>query len=735
MAMGSQFSLSLELTKLVPFGSLVNAAGQGFVRLLREIQASGSDFIAEEDLAQVFGRNRIEPLFASTFRTAVKHSVIHEISSIAEIVFEGGAGPTVRRSLNEPAYFAMVVQLSVLTFTHGMVCKLAAGVADMLIPKFPPELLSLTKSLTRAFERRSQGATDYVAPPRYDALKGALRAIREQTCGFMWELVLSAVEKRLYPSIGWTDGGLYILRTIPTVILQGLLDSLSAIQHLPENTYLRISTMTGIPTIVVWAHQILGLTVKVDFHGQSLIFGNGQVSIYIDGDTRGSQPEIVLLNETDDPFFRLAGTDADDRLLPVRQHPLKDYGTQVIRLQDDSEDRERKLVHDTVTSCISIAQDQNKHRLHGAPKPEQQQYRDLRELSRLSCFPSVSRVLAVSKMLFASNEDVIDAIDLDSEMPCAAREADRWSTQLLLLTHVVLVLGMVHGLDEQLVLHLNVLDREQYQPFRVPDARVAYSSLATLLEGQLAHRPTNMEIGRTSVVSASGWSLCLSSLASKDPSDAKGLLAFIRGVPARAGERRRYVRDSVPPRKGIGLPVNSSEDSKFVLASGPGEKCILESRTSSQPARYFVGTTDDAFEVLHLLSCKPPKTDDKNVQVDLSTGYRSMQEASWEVIHIPACNHPSALGQSVILPEGVWAFHGFYTPLYEGFPTEAVFAGLVAGDSGARWTLIDGMLNNWHGPRIIRPPVVCVRGRDCCFECSIQFAKNRQQGSWVGLVL
>lgn len=75
MAMGSQFSLSLELTKLVPFGSLFNTAGHGLVRLLREIQASGSDFITEQDLAEVFGRNRLEPRFASTFRTAVKHSV------------------------------------------------------------------------------------------------------------------------------------------------------------------------------------------------------------------------------------------------------------------------------------------------------------------------------------------------------------------------------------------------------------------------------------------------------------------------------------------------------------------------------------------------------------------------------------------------------------------------------------------------------------------------------------
>ena len=111
MPLGIQFSLSVELTKLVPFGSPVNTAGHGLVRLLREIQASGSDFVTEEDLAQILGRNRVDPLFASTFKTAVRHSVIHEISSVAELVFEGGAGPTVRRIPNEPAYFSMVLQL------------------------------------------------------------------------------------------------------------------------------------------------------------------------------------------------------------------------------------------------------------------------------------------------------------------------------------------------------------------------------------------------------------------------------------------------------------------------------------------------------------------------------------------------------------------------------------------------------------------------------------------------
>ena len=601
--------------------------------------------------------------------------------------------------------------------------------------------MSLTKSLMKAFERRSQGATEYVTPPRYDALKGALRAIREQTCGFMWELILSAVEKRLYPNVGWTDGCLYSWRVVPTLILQGLLDSLTAVQHLPENTYLRIATRTGIPTIVVWAHQVLGLSVKVDFNGQSLIFGNSPVSVNIDGNFQVGNnfrgPEIALLNETDDPFFRLAEAEPDDRLLPLPQHPLRDYGTQVIRLQDDNDDRERQVVHDTVTSCIAIARDQNKYRSHGVSGPEQQ-HQGVWPVGRLSCFPSVSRVVGVSKMLFASHEDIIDAIDLGCEIPCAAvADGSRVHPRLLLLIHVALVLGMAHGLNEQMVLHLDVIDRNQYEPFRIPDARIAYSSLATLLEGQLTRGPTSTEMSRTSVVSASGWSLCLGSLASKDPSDAKGFLAFIRGVPARGGERRRYIRDSVPPPKRLVTPPNDPSHGEFSIAYGPGESCTLDSWASSQQTRYFVGTTEDAFEVLHIISCKPLKLDDQKLEFDLSVGFRIMQEASWEVIHVPTCDHPSALGQRITLPEGVWACHGFDLRIYQdsNFPAEAVFLGLVAGESAARWILVDAMLRHWHNKLFVGPMVVCLRGRDCCFECSVRFAKSLQQGCRVGLVL
>ncbi|KAI4206100.1 MAG: hypothetical protein LQ346_001283 [Caloplaca aetnensis] len=718
--MSSQFSLSLELTKLVPFGSLVNATGHGLVRLLREIQASGSDFITEQDLAEVFGRNRLEPLFASTFRTAVKRSLVHHITGIAELIFEGGAGPTVRRSLNEDGYFAMIVQLSLLTYAH--------------------ELSSLAAALTKAFERRNQGSQEYVAPPRYDALKGALRAIREQTCGFMWELIISAVEKRLYPNTAWTDGSLYTIRAIPQVLLQGLLDSFTAIQHLPEHTRLQINSSKGAPTIIVWAHHILGLSVKISVNDEVVVFGDGPVTVYIDADWR-RPPVITLLNESDEEFFHLSEQQGDQRLAPVARHPVRDYGTRVLRLRIDDRDTERHLVEAIVTSCIAAAREGDNGRKPGARQPG--------ALDSIS----VRRVLSVSKLLFVSSEHAINAINLNSELPCIARRLDPENDQhdgtpsqlrghgkvMLRLTHVIFVLCMTQGLDEDLPLHIDALDDSQYMPFHLPEARQAFGSLASLLEGRVLQNDKS-DVS-ASVVSAWGWSLCVGSLSCQDPSDAQADMSFIRGVPTRGGEKRRYIIDGAwsMQKEILGLYVN--EQTNFTVASAPGEQCQLRSMTPPKPKKYFIGVTDDAFEVVNIFPYElPPRTAGGPMRPDavkegsISCGFRSMQEAAWSAHHIPTCEHLAAAGQSVVLPPNVWAFHGFSSPGLEYFPADAVLAGLTAEDPTARWILMAMILYGWRA-KLKLAWVVCLRGRDCCFECAIQFAQSCRGGNAVGLVL
>ena len=67
----NQFSLSLELTRLVPLGL---AASDAVMNLARSLRNSGSDIVIEEDLATVFGRRRISPHMTTSFRTLVARS-------------------------------------------------------------------------------------------------------------------------------------------------------------------------------------------------------------------------------------------------------------------------------------------------------------------------------------------------------------------------------------------------------------------------------------------------------------------------------------------------------------------------------------------------------------------------------------------------------------------------------------------------------------------------------------
>ena len=61
MAFPSQFSISLELTRLLLLGAVTEADGRALIQLARDLRKFGSDIVIEEDLAEVSGRNRIQP--------------------------------------------------------------------------------------------------------------------------------------------------------------------------------------------------------------------------------------------------------------------------------------------------------------------------------------------------------------------------------------------------------------------------------------------------------------------------------------------------------------------------------------------------------------------------------------------------------------------------------------------------------------------------------------------------
>ncbi|KAI4180401.1 MAG: hypothetical protein L6R41_007260 [Letrouitia leprolyta] len=70
MPFDSQFSLSLEIAKVFPVRQLVQAGAEELVSLVRALRKDGSDFLVKEDLANVFGRGRIEPALEPDFRKA-----------------------------------------------------------------------------------------------------------------------------------------------------------------------------------------------------------------------------------------------------------------------------------------------------------------------------------------------------------------------------------------------------------------------------------------------------------------------------------------------------------------------------------------------------------------------------------------------------------------------------------------------------------------------------------------
>lgn len=132
MPFNTQFSLSLELTRLVPFKSVTSKALESVVNLARSLevrkgqlhfcqtliryQNTGSNIIVEADLAELFGLCRIAPNMDSSFRTIV--STPGALIDLCEVlVLDSATGPTVSRCLQkgQEEYFATVIQLSLLT--------------------------------------------------------------------------------------------------------------------------------------------------------------------------------------------------------------------------------------------------------------------------------------------------------------------------------------------------------------------------------------------------------------------------------------------------------------------------------------------------------------------------------------------------------------------------------------------------------------------------------------------
>ncbi|TPX13284.1 uncharacterized protein E0L32_006257 [Thyridium curvatum] len=324
--MNSQFALSLELTRLIP---LIFNTGPGkyVMKLARDLQLSGSDLITEEDLASKVGRCRIDGQIASSFRSLVSKSAYSRLCE--GIVLEAGAGPTISRALvtGQNAYFATVVQLSML-----VACFTKEALAVAIYEMFEIEL-----------EEAPEGSS-IRAMPSEQAIAGVLRACEDQTTQYDWTLVLLAVAYRL----GLPQN--VLTRHLPGSIFRGLVYMLPLVQQLPDDRMIlvEIEDRLGICPIIVWAHHICSLNVAVRVYrsgsnasGQ-VIFGSEPVQMVIavrsssdDWYSHAVVPSITLLKsssaEEKEALITLVPDPDESKLEAVHRIGAEGYGKAVLQ--------------------------------------------------------------------------------------------------------------------------------------------------------------------------------------------------------------------------------------------------------------------------------------------------------------------------------------------------------------------------------------------------------------------
>lgn len=118
MSASTQFTLSLELSKILPIRSAIQYSAGSLVKLVRALRRSGSDFLVEEDLANIFGRAKIEPSLENDFRGVVRNPSFTPIHAESPIILDAGPGETVRRALMDRCYMSTVIQISFLLWMH-----------------------------------------------------------------------------------------------------------------------------------------------------------------------------------------------------------------------------------------------------------------------------------------------------------------------------------------------------------------------------------------------------------------------------------------------------------------------------------------------------------------------------------------------------------------------------------------------------------------------------------------
>ncbi|KAL8752945.1 MAG: hypothetical protein Q9184_005570 [Pyrenodesmia sp. 2 TL-2023] len=790
MSFQSQFSLSLELAKVFPVRQIVQIGTEQIVSLVRALRKDGSDFLVEEDLANIFGRGRIEPSLEADFRKVVRIGSIQPLHADSPIYLDSGPGATVRRALKDHFYMSSVIQLSFLMWIHEET-SLAAALVESMLSRYFSEV---------------QGATP---DPDYDGIFKTLQACSSQTSQYPWENLCALVQTRFPNSIRWFDVEHSPLKSLSPNLLLGAMDYLYMAQSLPEDRLVMVDNPRGLVPMVIWAHYILGLTVLIkDSPDGDVGFGpmeSPQVIIKWDSERslnpfhldeqgftssdslmRSPPPDIYLLDAEMHVLLRTEPKDNDGVEIQGQEiHRLKGYGTTFLQrlfnthsLLDDDD----PLFADTANFAVSIAillsrrmrrSSHDSGPFHQKEDPKQYYFNTAHwrlfnsshvlfwriKLDKRKIIGQLDKLNGKSLYEMAmptSLKNYISKLEEPSygleRHAIACREHESFLIEnIQKLASWIVAFGQVIDIESCHDLPLRILPNSMTEADALSlnlsndvdiDSYFCFDLIRNMmrkdppLETQSITKAGNRSSARSEslfLTCHQGWSLFHSSLGDKDPEHIIcELLCIKQGVPTntRTGERRNRITDAPSISSTQKGPALLNNEDSYV----PRCATKVYKRTEHYSSRSNEFWLSIRYDVEDLeFNCRTSSQRRGATQkYSLYASYSAFHHALWSVMKTVPCTHQNEDGRSLSLGLDAQTVAGLYFQNVFSTFTRAstrIYIFLVKGDARARWLAVHG----FGGPNCGLPNCgfrILLRCNDCCEDCAVK-AASAMKGRWL----
>ncbi|KAL8929251.1 MAG: hypothetical protein Q9208_001334 [Pyrenodesmia sp. 3 TL-2023] len=782
MSFPAQFSLSLELAKVLPIREALQIGVEQLVSLVRALKRTGSDFLVEKDLGEIFGRGKIEPSLEKDFRDVVKTGSSQPLHVGSSISLDAGPGATVLRALTDRFYMSSVIQLSFLTWMH--------------------EETTLTSALVEIMLWRYRSNVPGATPdPDYDGIFKCLQACSSQTSQYRWDNLVCLVEGRFPKSslIFRTEGS--PLRYLSPNLLLGAMDYFYMAQSLPEDRFVLVKNQTGLIPIVIWAHHILGLTVLVrnspdgDVTFGSL--GSPQVIIQwsntflvnrrqIGGREIGgitslspeweSSPTILLLDAKMQLVLKSEPNDDAGATIEGQEcHRLKGYGTTFLRrwfnaktlVADDD-----PIYVDTANLAVSFAialtrvmrrapvtEYDHGVRAEGNYDIPQQCYINsepwrLFDSSNLFFWDIKLDKRKIGEYLEDLSGKRIDDMPIPTSVRnhleslsrnpgIASQGKDAYFEDIKELASGIISFAQVVDIGSCADLPLRiapglmhctgVVNWDGLAPIDL-EADVWFSVIMRMMRKESTNTTGQGSYFQSEGVYLTchqGWSLFYTSVGDYDPGEMDcNSLCIKQGIPTNTQtlERKHRIVDAPPiwSNQGDRLPTMFKREDSYL------PRCVT--MVHERKEHYSSGTDEFRLSIrfeIEELEYHTRNYRDITVQparYSMYASYSRFHEALWGVVKTIPCPHrggedcePLPLDLDAVTARGLTWANG------DGFSPRICIC-LVKGNARARWLVVNGIIPNPSPGMIIRS--VLLRCKDCCVDCAVK-AAGKMKGKWL----